>query len=147
FLGCLDLRSLANFMMGREIHWKWAGGEIAVRIEETRDRGTAQIGDRTVTFLLHSRDSNAGWVGVEGRNRQFYLHRHRDEVTVWIDGQTYRLTKVQKGQTTEQGTVTTSGELRALMPGKILRVDVAEGDIVSEKQTLVTMESMKMETA
>jgi acetyl-CoA carboxylase biotin carboxylase subunit len=40
-----------------------------------------------------------------------------------------------------------SGEVRALMPGKILRVEVAPGDTVAEKQTVAIMESMKMESS
>lgn len=134
-------------MTGRELHWKSGNSEITVRIEETGDHGTAQIGDRVVDFNLKERDSNGGWLGFEGRNRRFYIQRNRDEVTVWIDGHTYRLTKTQKGQTTDQATATGPGEVRALMPGKILRVDVAPGDDVSERQTVVTMESMKMESA
>ena len=39
------------------------------------------------------------------------------------------------------------GDITALMPGKILRIDVAVGDTVTEKQTLAVMESMKMETS
>ena len=33
------------------------------------------------------------------------------------------------------------------MPGKVLRIDVRAGDTVEEKQALVIMESMKMESA
>ena len=33
------------------------------------------------------------------------------------------------------------------MPGKLLRLEVAVGDMVSEKQIVALMESMKMETA
>jgi pyruvate carboxylase len=40
-----------------------------------------------------------------------------------------------------------TGDITALMPGKILRIEVSVGDTVEEKQTLAIMESMKMETA
>jgi biotin carboxyl carrier protein len=134
-------------MTGRELHWKTDSGEVTVRIEETGDHGVAHIGEHTVEFTVHGRDANGGWLELEGKNRRFYVHRSRDQVTVWIDGHTYRLTKTQKGQTTDQGTAAGPGEVRALMPGRILRIDIAVGDEVSEKQTVVTMESMKMETA
>lgn len=134
-------------MTGRELHWKSGDRELDVRIEETGDHGVLQIGGRTVAFVLHDRDSNGGWLEIDGRNRRFYVHRSRDDVSVWIDGHTYRLTKVQKGQTVEHSSATGPGEIRALMPGKILRIDVAVGAEVSERQTVVTMESMKMESA
>ena len=37
------------------------------------------------------------------------------------------------------------GELQAPMPGLILRIEVAEGDVVSQGQPLLIMEAMKME--
>ena len=40
-----------------------------------------------------------------------------------------------------------SGEIAALMPGKLLRLEVSVGDTVTEKQTVAIMESMKMESA
>jgi 3-methylcrotonyl-CoA carboxylase alpha subunit len=134
-------------MTGREIHWKSGDHEIPVRIDETGDHGTARIGDQIFTFVLQDRDSTGGWLDVGGKNRRFYVYRNRDEVTVWIEGHTYRLTKIQKGQVPDQAAATGSGEVRALMPGKILRIDVAPGDEVVDRQTVVTMESMKMETA
>ena len=39
-----------------------------------------------------------------------------------------------------------SGQITALMPGKLLRIEVAVGDAVTEKQPVAIMESMKMET-
>ena len=36
--------------------------------------------------------------------------------------------------------------MTALMPGKLLRIEVAIGDTVFEKQPVATMESMKMES-
>ena len=39
------------------------------------------------------------------------------------------------------------GRITALMPGKILRLEVSLGDAVTENQTVATMESMKMESA
>jgi biotin carboxyl carrier protein len=138
---------MADLMTGREIHWKAGEHEIAVRLEEAGHRGTAHVGDQTFTFMLENPDSTGGWLELEGKNRRFYLYRSRDEVSVWIEGHTYRLTKIQKGHVTDQAAAAGPGEVRALMPGKILRIEVAPGDEVVDRQTVVTMESMKMETS
>jgi biotin carboxyl carrier protein len=55
-------------------------------------------------------------------------------------------TRLQKAQVADHPSVV-RGEVRALMPGKVLRVDVSVGDVVTERQPVVTMESMKMESA
>ncbi len=39
------------------------------------------------------------------------------------------------------------GSLEAPMPGKVVRVHVAEGDLVAKGQTLIAVEAMKMEHA
>ena len=52
-----------------------------------------------------------------------------------------------KTQEQHSSTMPGSGEVRALMPGKILRVEVALGDTVDQKQIVAIMESMKMESS
>ena len=45
----------------------------------------------------------------------------------------------------DRDTAESAGSLHAPMPGKVLRVDVAEGDQVGEGAVLIVMEAMKME--
>jgi acetyl/propionyl-CoA carboxylase alpha subunit len=133
-------------MTGRELHWASHEQEIVVRIEETGGKGSLHIADKSYDFVVHDRQSEGGWLEIQGKNHRFYLHRNREEIAVWIDGRTYRLTRLQKGQVADHAVVA-GGEVRALMPGKVLRVEVAVGDVVAERQPVVTMESMKMESA
>jgi 3-methylcrotonyl-CoA carboxylase alpha subunit len=133
-------------MTGRELHWASHEQEIVVRIEETGGKGSLHIADKSYDFVVHDRQPDGGWLEIQGKNHRFYLHRNREEITVWIDGRTYRLTRLQKGQVADHAAVA-GGEVRALMPGKVLRVEVAVGDAVTERQPVVTMESMKMESA
>ncbi len=126
-------------MTGREFHWLSDGSERVVRVEGD----IAHIDDRSLRFALRSDDH----LEIDGKLHRFYVHRNRDEVVVWLDGQTYRLRRAQKGQAPEEATSGNSGEVRALMPGKVLRIEVTEGSTVTEKQTVIIMESMKMESA
>jgi 3-methylcrotonyl-CoA carboxylase alpha subunit len=87
------------------------------------------------------RDATSGWIEIDGKLQRFYVHRKRDEVEVWIGGRTYRVARIQKGPELDG-----SGEIRSLMPGRIRRIEVSAGQAVAEKQPLVIMESMKMET-
>jgi biotin carboxyl carrier protein len=85
-------------------------------------------------------------IEIAGKRHRFYVLHHRDSTTVWLDGRTYYLPRTHNtgsGHASASG----SGEVTALMPGKLLRVEVAVGDVVSEKQPVALMESMKMESA
>lgn len=107
----------------------------------TGEKGTLRLDGRTIDFTIHDRDAAGGWIEIDGKNQRFYVHRKRDVVEVWVGGRTYRLGQIQKGQESDD-----SGEVRALMPGRIRRIEVSAGERVAAKQPLVIMESMKMET-
>ncbi len=127
--------------------WRSASGEILVHITESGGQGVLRVGgDQTVTFVVRDRDASGGWIEIDGRSQRFYAHQNRHGVTVWLAGRTYHLVRVQKGHASDQARDTASGEVRALMPGKILRIPVTAGEEVTERQPLVIMESMKMET-
>ena len=104
-------------------------------------RGMLRLDGRTIEFTIHDRDAAGGWIEIDGKNQRFYVHRKRDVVEVWIGGRTYRLVQNQRGQEPDN-----SGEVRAMMPGRIRRIEVSAGERVVAKQPLVIMESMKMET-
>ena len=130
-------------MTSRELHWQVSGKGVAVRIEETKGHGTFHIADRSISFQIV--DQNTLEIG--GRHMRFYVVRDVDSYTVWINGRTYRLQRISKSPLAESAPALPNGEIRALMPGKVLRLEVAVGDTVSEKQTVAIMESMKMESA
>ncbi|HME99531.1 MAG TPA: acetyl-CoA carboxylase biotin carboxyl carrier protein subunit, partial [Terriglobia bacterium] len=67
--------------------------------------------------------------------------------TVWLDGRTYFLQRATRSTGREMKAGAGTGEVRALMPGKLLRLTANTGDIVTEKQMIAIMESMKMESA
>jgi len=83
---------------------------------------------------------------ISGMRHRFYVLHRRDSDTVWLDGHTYHLYPANKGGAAHAAATPASGEIRALMPGKLLRVEVAPGQAVAEKQAVAVMESMKMET-
>jgi len=135
-------------MIGRELHWRIQDHDVVVRIEEANGKGVLRVNDRTVPFTVREEHSSGGWIEIDGRNHQFFVSRTANNVAVWIDGHTYVLERIEKGRLLEAASAEhSSGEIRALMPGKVLRVDVKVGDTVAEHQTVVIMESMKMETS
>ena len=130
-------------MTSREFHWMISGQDRAVRIEESKGHGIFHISGRSLPFRIIA----PNWLEIGGKRRRFYVLRNRNEYTVWLNGHTYHLERIEKGGLASGATAATTGEITALMPGKILRIEVREGDSVTNKQTVIIMESMKMESA
>lgn len=132
-------------MNKRELHWNLGGQDVAVRIDGKPEHGIFLIGDREIPFSLREQNRTGGCIEVEGRNYRYCFSKHRNEYTLWLNGQTYRLERLERGHPGPSPAPAAGGELTAPMPGTVLRIEVAPGDAVEAKQALVLMESMKME--
>jgi biotin carboxyl carrier protein len=86
------------------------------------------------------------YVEIAGKRHRYHFVYGRDAIAVWLDGRTYYLPLARPQISTHHASGSTGGEVAALMPGKLLRLEVAVGDIVTEKQPVAIMESMKMES-
>ena len=129
-------------MSVRELHWRLSDQDVVSRIEELKDQGVFHIFDKEVRFKLLS----SSLIEVNGKRHRFYVVHQGGTSTVWLDGRTYRLTRTKKQDDAQPPTSHGTGEIRALMPGKLVQLSVGVGDTVAEKQTVAVMESMKMET-
>jgi len=130
-------------MTARELHWRVGDQEITCRIEESKGSGTFHLAGTTVPFRL----LDSSHIEVSGMRHRFFVIHNRDSSTVWLDGRTYFLQRATRSTGREIKAGTGTGEVRALMPGKLLRLTANTGDIVTEKQMIAIMESMKMESA
>jgi biotin carboxyl carrier protein len=135
------IQRLAQRMSGREFHWRIGGRDVSCRIEESQGKGAFHVAGETIPFQR----IDSTHIEISGRRHRFYVMHRRDTTTVWIDGHTYFLQRANKAADAP-ASAAAGGEIRALMPGKLLRLAVAVGDQVTEKQPLAIMESMKMES-
>jgi 3-methylcrotonyl-CoA carboxylase alpha subunit len=126
-------------MSSRELHWNIGGTDVTVRVGD----GTFHIADKSIPFQR----IDANTIDVNGRRVRFHVVRDGNSYTVWLRGRTYRLQRETASRNANASSIPATGEITALMPGKLLRLEVAVGDTVSEKQTVGIMESMKMESA
>jgi biotin carboxyl carrier protein len=133
---------LAEYVTWRELHWRIGDQDVVCRIEQSGDRGTFHLSGRDVPFRI----VDASHIEVSGKRHRFHVAAARGSCSVWIDGRSYELQPAAKAEAGSGGHPAPGGEIRALMPGKLLRLNVAAGDRVEEKQTLAVMESMKMES-
>ena len=130
-----------------------AGDVYRYRIEEGESRftfdieGEAQAGLEHVTLLgIEARETGEGLCRTElGTTHAFAWAWVGPELHLWLDG---AVLVFQRAETRRRGNAPATevpGDVLAPMPGVVLEVLVDEGDRVERNQTVVIMESMKME--
>ena len=84
-----------------------------------------------------------GVMSVEGRHVRFAVAGNQ----VWVDGRVYTVETAGPRRAGSSASASSERRIKSQMPGTVLSVRVAVGDEVEAGQTLLLMESMKMEMA
>ena len=141
----------------REIYPE-TGEAYRYRIEERESHFTFDLdGEVTsglppaITLSIESGETGEGLCRTEsGRTHTFAWAWIGPELHLWLDGALFVFQRA--GPSTSSGrrrgnapTAEVPGDVFAPMPGVVLEVLVGEGDRVERNQTVVIMESMKME--
>ena len=129
------------------------GEAYRYRIEEQEGRITFELEGEVPDGLPHaiqlsveSREPGEGLVRSEsGRNHPFAWAWAGQDLHLWLDGSLYVFQRAEGRRRGRDGSAEAAGDIRAPMPGAVLEVLVAEGDRVERNQTVLVMESMKME--
>ena len=107
--------------------------------------GTAGL-DATTALSIESRQAGEGLCRTEsGRSLQFAWAWVGAELHLWLDGALFVFRREETRRRGASATTDAPGDILAPMPGAVMEVLVAEGDHVERNQTVVLMESMKME--
>lgn len=83
-------------------------------------------------------------IDVDGQRSLAHAAVHNSQRYVHVDGRTYALS-LPEARASWRRSGGGSGGLNAQMPGQVIEVLVAEGDVVASGQALVILEAMKME--
>lgn len=79
---------------------------------------------------------------IERRNGVYYILIEGDRYAVEVEQERLKRLKAMGGQKHEEHG---AAQVRAPMPGLVVKVMVAVGDVVAEDQPLIILEAMKME--
>ena len=129
------------------------GAPYRYRIDEQEGRVTfqqeADVPSGSESAVILSIESRATGEGLcrdaSGRARPFAWAWVGPELHLWLDGDLYIFQRVENRRRGGQDAADQPGEVLAPMPGAVLQVLVSEGDCVERNQTVVILESMKME--
>lgn len=70
--------------------------------------------------------------------------RSKDKIFVWLDGRVHELVEIE--ETNEAANLHSNhDEIRAPMPGQIIKLNVVQGESVEKDQIVAVLEAMKME--
>jgi biotin carboxyl carrier protein len=120
-----------------------------ISLDRKEDRISIRHGDKTLEAEVRVISANAISLLVGGRSFLVIIARDKDKRHVWLNGRTY---VIQSGK--EEERQAERGDDRAHkgkwvvtapMPGKVVKISVAEKEAVRKNQTLAIVEAMKME--
>jgi biotin carboxyl carrier protein len=105
-----------------------------------------RVGDREISAAIGGRSSSgARIVVIDGHRYRVMGARGAGAIFVAVGAQTFRFVPAESAAR-RRARGPAAPEIVAPMPGKILRIMVAEGDTVEQGQPLAVIEAMKMET-
>jgi len=125
-----------------------AGERVEIAWSDTANAIEATVGGRTYKLETRKLGSGVYWFGWNGRSVEVAVTEREPGWEVSIHGQRVAVEFADSGKAPRRHSSADSkgvAEVRAPMPGKIVRVLLEEGDAVEPQQGVVVMEAMKMQ--
>ncbi|HDJ22743.1 MAG TPA: biotin/lipoyl-binding protein [Candidatus Aminicenantes bacterium] len=86
---------------------------------------------------------------IDGRSYVVAVVPQEESYLCWVQGEIWSISKPQQdaefGGVEQDSSLEDKLKIKAPMPGKVIKLNVQEGDPVRENQTLAVVEAMKME--
>jgi len=108
------------------------------------------IGDARVPATLSSGDEDGEFFLLrDGQRERLFIASHGDEHFIHYRGRAFRIAAPNALEAAQREAAASSGveEIRAPMPGVVVEIAVSAGEDVESGDLLMTLESMKLETA
>jgi len=127
--------------------FKLGESEHNIALSRSADAYRLHVGDQVIALDLQTTADGRAWLTIGERHVEVVIAVNGDDVFVHLDGEAHQLRyRHALDRLAAQAGGGGDDVIRAPMPGSIVAVSVKVGDSVSKGQTLLVMESMKMET-
>jgi biotin carboxyl carrier protein len=133
-------------------------GKAPEWVEAQWQNGTVSVtrNGQTLTGTVTLSGSGEGWLTLDCEERKgeilpFFITQQTDgpveRLSIWLQGQVYHLERHSANARSAgaKSSLVADGDIKAPMPGTVLKILAQPGDSVSANQPLIIMESMKME--
>jgi biotin carboxyl carrier protein len=120
---------------------------LAIHSEQSGESMTVMVDEESFEFERVFELENELRADVDGRRKTFFVaHDNKDTAYVFYEGRQYVFESEQEDHYGAGGLIAEEGDyVSAPMPGTVIKINCAEGDVVAENDTLVIVEAMKME--
>jgi acetyl/propionyl-CoA carboxylase alpha subunit len=112
-----------------------------------RDGARVRIGEAEHQAVLHELGAGEHRLEVDGLAHRVWIAVRGDAIHLHLGGRSWTVESVDELAETASAGGGAADTAEAPMPGTVVRVLVQAGDAVTRGQTLLVIESMKMETA
>jgi acetyl/propionyl-CoA carboxylase alpha subunit len=127
--------------------FKLGDAEHNLELSRSADGYRLHLADQVIPFDLRTGADGRAWLTLDGTHHEVVIATRGDDVFVHFDGEAYHLRYEHPlKRLASAGLGSAEDNVLAPMPGSIVSVQIKMGDAVSKGQTLLVMESMKMET-
>ncbi len=127
--------------------FKLGDAEHNVALSRSASAYRLHFGEQVIDVDLKTGADGRAWLTVGERHVEVVVAVRGDDVFVHIDGEAHQLRYQHPlDRLAAQAGGAAGDRILAPMPGSIVSVSVKAGDAVAKGQTLLVMESMKMET-
>jgi len=120
-----------------------------ISLEKKNGRLVFRVGEASFEADVQIISANAMSFLIEGRSHLIYIAEDGGKVYLSLDGENFVLRRPgadeKRFERGEERAQKGQSLITAPMPGKVIKVCVAEGDAVRKNQTLAIVEAMKME--
>ena len=116
------------------------------RVETQGELVRVDLGGNEIELTVTTQDGQQGWCTTsDGSLHSFAWAWAGNSLELWLDGDVFIFERVERRARSDRETSVGGSDILALMPGTIKQILVAPGDSVKRGQTVISMESMKME--
>jgi len=138
---CHDRQKEAN-----SVEFRYQSGDElkTVQIERDGERYIVNVSGQTYRVAVQRSTADTLAFSIDDQHYRATVAADGPQHYVAFDSNIFTFTKAESVQVRRTNTAVESG-LTATMPGQVVKVLVAEGDVVKRGQPLVIIEAMKME--